>query len=83
MSSGSPVLFLVGGSEDERLKQDLFVEFSQYGDLVIADFNDTYSNLVVKTGFMLKYLQQAGILVSEYQKILQAVNNILIWALFR
>ena len=68
VSSGCPVLFLVGGSEDERLKQDLFVEFSQYGDLVIADFNDTYSNLVVKTGFMLKYLQQAGKLVSENQK---------------
>ena len=71
VSSGCPTLFLVGGSEDENLKQDLFVEYSQYGDLVIADFNDTYSNLVIKTGFMLKYLQQAGNLVSENKKILK------------
>ena len=51
----------IGATEDNRVKQALFLEVSQYKDVLIADFNDTYYNLVIKTGFMMLYLQRKDV----------------------
>ena len=51
----------IGATEDKRVKQALFLEVSQYKDVLIADFNDTYYNLVIKTGFMMLYLQRKDV----------------------
>ena len=60
---------LTGATEDNLAKQDLFLEVSQHKDILVADFNDTYHNLVIKTSFMMLYLQRSSITSQHIIKV--------------
>ena len=45
-----------GGSSDPATRQQTILEAKQYGDVLVADFLDSYNNLTIKSTLMLKYL---------------------------
>ena len=62
-----------GATSDKLVKQELFIELTQFEDLLVADFEDTYNNLVIKTGFMMAYLFKENIQTNYVIKV--STNN--------
>lgn len=55
----SKLVFLLGKSKgDQPISETLQEESFKYGDLIIEDFIDSYTNLTLKTVFMLKWVHR-------------------------
>lgn len=56
--NGLRVIFLTGLSKEAKVNKNLAVESEIYGDIVQADFQDTYKNLTIKTVMGFKWIAQ-------------------------
>ena len=56
--NGLRVVFLTGLSPSDKVNKNLRIESEIYGDIVQADFADTYRNLTIKTMMGLKWVSQ-------------------------
>jgi beta-1,3-galactosyltransferase 1 len=49
------IAFLVGKTDDEGVNKKIKSEFNLYGDVLLANFQDSYQNLTLKTMAMLEW----------------------------
>ena len=56
--NGLRVVFLTGLSKQDKVNKNLAVESEIYGDIVQANFQDTYKNLTIKTIMGFKWISQ-------------------------
>ena len=50
------IAFLIGSTNDKQVSEDLQVENKLYGDMICAQFVDSYNNLTLKTISMLEWV---------------------------
>ena len=56
--NGLRVVFLTGLSKEAKVNRNLAIESEIYGDIVQADFQDTYKNLTIKTVMGFKWIAE-------------------------
>lgn len=59
--SGFPVVFLVGRSSRQEIEDSLAKEQLTEGDLLRADFKDSYANLTIKSSALLLYATRLNV----------------------
>jgi len=55
---GVATIFMLGQALDLEVHKRVLSESQEHNDLVVEDFHDVYLNLTMKTGFLLKWLNQ-------------------------
>ena len=77
--SGFPVIFFVGKSLSNGLEESLAIEQREKGDILRAEFRDSYANLTVKSAALLLYATSlnAKFIVKVHERSTSDKNMIL------